>query len=78
MIDMIEILQHRECCDLRRHSCEETPRLLRIVAYHHELVIQLREYSLNSLSETLICHEGGLQFFWFSRYGTSSVMLLLL
>ena len=54
MIDMIEILQHRECCDLRRHSCEEAPRLLRIVAYHHELVIQLREYSLNSLSETLI------------------------
>lgn len=54
MIDMIEILQHCECCDLRRHSCEEAPRLLRIVAYHHELVIQLREYSLNPLSETLI------------------------
>ena len=54
MIDMIEILQHSECSNLCCHSCEEAPRLLRIVAYHHELVIQLREYSLNSLSETLI------------------------
>lgn len=54
MIDMVEIMQHGECCDLRRHSYEEAPRLLGIVAYHRELVVQPREYSLNSLLEKLI------------------------
>ena len=41
MIEKIEILQHGECRDLGSHSCEETSRLLCIVSYHHELVIEL-------------------------------------
>ena len=43
MIDKIEILQHSECRHLGFHSGEETAWLLRIVAYHHEMVIQLRK-----------------------------------
>lgn len=54
MIEKIEILQHRESCDLCCHSCEEARWLLGIVAYHHQMVVQLREYRLNSLSVLLV------------------------
>ncbi len=54
MIEKIEILQHGECCDLCSHSCEEAIRFLCIVAYHHELVIELGKDRLDSLSETLV------------------------
>jgi len=54
MIEKIEILQHGEGRNLGSHPCEETRRLLGIVAYHHEVVIQLRKDCFNSLSETLV------------------------
>ena len=54
MIEKIEILQHCEGCNLGSHPCEEASRLLCIVAYHHEMVIQLRKDCFNSLSETLV------------------------
>lgn len=50
MIEKIEILQHREGCDFGCHSCEEAWCLLCIVAYHHQMVVQLGEDRLNSLS----------------------------
>ena len=54
MIEKIEILQHGESRYLSSHSSEETSRFLCIIAYHHELVIELRKDRLNSLSKTLV------------------------
>ena len=54
MIEKIEILQHGEGCNHGSHPREEARGFLCIVAYHHEVVIQLRKDSLNSLSETLV------------------------
>ena len=54
MIEKVEILQHGECRYLGRHPREEARRLLGIIAYHHEMVIQLRKDSLNSLSEAFV------------------------
>ena len=55
MIEKIEILQHSECRHLSFHFGEETAWLLRIVAYHHEMIIQLRKNGLNSLSKAFVC-----------------------
>ena len=55
MIEKIEILQHCEGSHLGFHSGKETAWLLCIVAYHHEVVIQLRKDGLDSLSEAFIC-----------------------
>lgn len=55
MIEKIEILQHSECRHLGFHSGEETAWLIRIVSYHHEMIIQLRKNGLNSLSEAFVC-----------------------
>ena len=41
MIELIEILSHRENCDFGYHSCEEALWLLGIVAYHHQMVVEL-------------------------------------
>lgn len=54
MIEKIEILQHRESCNFGCHPCEEAWWLLGIVAYHHQMVVELGEYRLNSLSELLV------------------------
>ena len=54
MIEKIEILQHGECRNLGSHPREEARSLLGIIAYHHEMVIQLRKDSLNSLSEAFL------------------------
>ena len=54
MIEKIEILQHGEGRYLGSHPGEEVRRLLGIVAFHHEVVIQLRKDSLNSLSESFV------------------------
>jgi len=43
MIEKIDILQHSEGSHLGFHSGEEAASLLGIVAYHHEVVIQLRK-----------------------------------
>ena len=58
MIEKIEILQHGECRYFGSHPREEAQRLLGIVAYHHEVVIQLRKDSLNSLSKAFIGPSG--------------------
>ena len=58
MIEKIEILQHSKGSHFGSHPCEESRRLLCIVAYHHEMVIQLGEYSLNSLSEASVSPGG--------------------
>ena len=58
MIEKIEILQHGEGRNLGSHPREEASRLLCIVAYHHELVIELRKDRLFSLSETFVGSSG--------------------
>ena len=58
MIEKIEILQHGECRHLGSYSREEARRLLCIIAYHHEMVIQLRKDSLNSLPEPFVGPSG--------------------
>ena len=54
MIEKIEILQHSESCDFGCHSSEKARWLLGIVAYHHQVVVQLGEDRLNSLSVPLV------------------------
>ena len=54
MIEKIDILQHGEGSHLGFHSGKEAAWLLCIVAYHHEVVIQLRKDGLNPLSETFV------------------------
>ena len=54
IIEKIDILQHGERRNLSSHPCKETIKLLCIIAYHHEIIIQLREYRLDSLSETFV------------------------
>ena len=54
MIEKIEILQHRESCNFCCHPCKEALWLLCIVAYHHQVVVQLREHRFYSLSEFLV------------------------
>lgn len=54
MIEMIEIQYHCENCDCGRHSSEEILCLQGIVAYHHQMVIQLGENRHDSLSVPLV------------------------
>ena len=54
MIEKIEILQQGKGRDLCCHPCEESFRLLCIVAYHHELAFELRKDRFDSLSKTLV------------------------
>ena len=55
MIEKIKILQHSKGSNFSSHSGKEAFWLLCIVSYHHEMVVQLREDRLDSLSETLVC-----------------------
>ena len=55
MIEKIEILQHGEGRNLGSHPREEAGRLLGIITYHHEMVIQLRKDSLDPFPETFVC-----------------------
>ena len=54
MIDVIGILQYRERGHIGGGSCEQSERLLGVVAYHHELVIELREERLDTLLKPLV------------------------
>ena len=58
MIEKIEILQHGKGSYFCGHPCEESRWLLCIVAYHHEMVIQLGEDGLYSLSEASVSPDG--------------------
>ena len=52
MIAVIDILQHRKRGDLGGGSGEQSERLLGIVAYHHELVVELGEERFDAPSGT--------------------------
>src|SRR3712207_1581620 len=54
MIDKIEILQHGESSDFGSHSGKKALWLLGIVAYHHQMVVQLGKNRLNSLPVPLV------------------------
>ena len=54
MIDVIDVLQHRKRGHLGGGSCEQSERLLGVVAYHHELVVELGEERFNALAEPLV------------------------
>ena len=55
MIDEIDILQDCKSRHFGRDAGEESLWLLCVIAYHHELIIELREESFDSFSKTLVC-----------------------
>ena len=55
MIEKIKILQHGKGSHFGSHPSEEAFWLLCIIAYHHEVVVQLRKDRLDSLSKALVC-----------------------
>ena len=55
MINEIDILHERHCCDFACLACEKTAGLFRIVSYHHKIVIELGEYRFDSFTESFIC-----------------------
>ena len=55
MINEIDILHERHSCDFARHAGKESAGLLRVVSYHHEIVVELGEYSFDTLAEPLVC-----------------------
>ena len=59
MINEIDKLHERHSCDFARHSGKETAGLLCIVSYHHEIVVELREYCFDTLAESLVCPDWG-------------------
>lgn len=66
MIDEIDILQDCKSRHFGRDAGEESLWLLCVIAYHHELIIELREESFDSFLKRLYAQIGGLQFFWLS------------
>lgn len=52
MINEIDILHESHCYDFTRHACEKPAGLLRVVSYHHQIVIELGEYGFYSFSES--------------------------
>lgn len=54
MINEIDILQNRERRNFSGDSGKQALRLLCIVTYHQKLVIELREYSFDSLTESFV------------------------
>ena len=66
MIDEIDILQDCKSRHFGRDAGEESLWLLCVIAYHHELIIELREESFDFFLNRLYAQIGGLQFFWLS------------
>ena len=66
MIDVIDILKDCKSRYFSRYAGKETLWLLCVIAYHHELVIKLREESFDFFLNRLYAQIGGLQFFWLS------------
>ena len=54
MINEIDILHEGHCCDFACHAGKETAGLLCIVPNHHEIVVELGEYSFYTFSEPLV------------------------
>ena len=55
MINEIDILHERHSCDFACHAGKKTAGLLCIVSYHHEIIVELREYCFDTLAESLVC-----------------------
>ncbi len=55
MINEIDILHERHCCDFACHAGEKTAGLLCVVSYHHKIVVKLGEYRFNSFTEFFVC-----------------------
>ena len=66
MIDEIDILQDCKSRHFGRDAGEESLWLLCVIAYHHELIIELREESFDFFLNRLYAQIGGFQFFWLS------------
>ena len=54
MINEIDILHERHCCDFACHTREKTTGLFCVVSYHHKIVIELGEYRFDSFTEPFI------------------------
>ena len=54
MINEIDILHERHCCDFACHAGEKTAGLFCVVSYHHKIVIELREYRFDTFSESFV------------------------
>ena len=59
MINEIDILHERHSCDFTCHASKKAAGLLCIVSYHHEIVVELREYCFDTLAESLVCPDWG-------------------
>ena len=55
MINEINILHECHSRDFTCHTGKEAAGLLRVVSYHHEIVIELGEYSFYTFAELLVC-----------------------
>ena len=52
MVTEVDVLQHGHSSDFCGSTCKQSACLLCIIAYHHELVVKLRENGFDSLPET--------------------------
>lgn len=55
MINEINILHECHCRDFTCHTGKEAAGLLRVVSYHHEVIVELGEYSFYTFAELFIC-----------------------
>lgn len=54
MIHKVDILQNRESRDFSRDAGKKALWLLCVIAYHHELIIELRKERLDSFAELFV------------------------
>ena len=54
MINEINILHECHCSDFTCHTGKEPAGLLRVVSYHHEVIVELGEYSFYTFAEPLV------------------------
>ncbi len=54
MINEIDILHESHGCDFTSHAGKKVAGLLCVVSYHHEIVVELGEYSFDSFTEPLV------------------------
>lgn len=55
MINEINILHERHCCDFACHSGEKTAGLFCVVSDHHKIVVELEKYRFDTFTESLVC-----------------------
>ncbi len=55
MINKIDILHERHCCDFACHAGEETAGLFCVISYHHKIVVELGEYCFDSFTGSIVC-----------------------